>query len=215
MRLRMIPWLCPVLAVLLCSCRLSSSHSWSSENVVAATPMTLHSFEFTDRGAFRIADDGGRPCLELFREADYAPPHRSPKGMAIVIGGGVDDFVLEVEAKQTGREYPHRDLVFVFGWRDAAHFCYAHLASGADASAHHIQLVDGADRRPVTTWRTSGVAWGDGWHRIRVERRGHSVTVGFDGEPVLRGEVPAWRGSVGLGSFDDTGRFRELRVTQG
>ena len=123
--------LAAVLAMLLCSCRLSSSHSSSSVSATAATPMDLQSFECTDPGAFRIAEDDGVPCLELYRDADYAPPHRSPKAMAIVKGASADDFVLEVEAKQTGREYPHRDLVFVFGWRDPAHFCYAHLASQA------------------------------------------------------------------------------------
>jgi hypothetical protein len=143
-----------LLPMLLCSCAMSWSRSWSSVSVTAATPMALPSFEFTDPAAFRIAEDEGLPCLELYRDADYSPPHRSPKAMAIVVGDGVDDFVLEVEAKQTGREYPHRDLVFVFGWRDAAHFCYAHLASGADASAHHVQLVDGADRMAPTGGRS-------------------------------------------------------------
>jgi hypothetical protein len=34
--------------------------------------------------------------------------------------------------------------------------------------------------------------------------------VTFDGELVLRGCVPPWRGRIGIGSFDDTGRFRDL-----
>ncbi|HLQ37672.1 MAG TPA: hypothetical protein VK348_07715, partial [Planctomycetota bacterium] len=124
------------------------------------------------------------------------------------------DFILEVQAKQTGPEYPHRDLVIVFAWRDAAHFAYAHLASTADDNAHQIMLVDGADRRPFTTGRSQGVAWGDGWHTVRVVRRAQLVSVLFDGgeTAVLSGQVPAWRGRIGLGSFDDTGRFDDLRV---
>jgi hypothetical protein len=116
-------------------------------------------------------------------------------------------------AQQTGREYPHRDLVLVFAYRDPAHFAYAHLASSADENAHHVMLVDGADRRPVSTGRTDGVAWGTGWHRLELRRRGEQVEVSFDGgAPVLVGRVPAWRGRVGIGSFDDTGRFRALRL---
>src|SRR5689334_13760831 len=129
----------PALAALLCACQASPRSGQPGSTVMV--PMQLTSFEFTDRAAFKIATADGTPCLELFQDASYTPPHRSPKAMAIATSPEAEDFVLEVEAQQTGPEYPHRDLVFVFGWRDAAHFCYAHLASAADANAHHVQLV--------------------------------------------------------------------------
>jgi hypothetical protein len=44
-------------------------------------------------------------------------------------------------------------------------------------------------------------------------RRGSQVQAFFDGgSPVLRAEVPVQVGRVGIGSFDDTGRFSDLRV---
>jgi hypothetical protein len=168
----------------------------------------LGAFDCTDRAAFRCADG----ALELFAAANYSPPHRSPLGLAILRGQEFGDCEITVEAQQSGPEYPHRDLVVVFAWRDAAHFAYAHLASQADANAHQVMLVDGADRRPVTIRRTRGVAWGDRWHELRLLRHGTRVTVCFDGEEALVAEVPAVRGRIGLGSFDDTGRFRNLRV---
>jgi hypothetical protein len=198
----------------LCACQAAHPDDGAGA-ITIRPPIELGAFECTDTGAFRIADDDGQACLELFRAASYHPPHRSPLGIALVNGVVAGDFVFEVDARQTGPEYPHRDLVFVFGWRDADHFCYAHLASEADDNAHHVQVVDGADRTPVTTWRTAGVAWGSRWHDIRVERRGTAVTVRFDGREVLRGEVPAWRGRLGVGSFDDTARFRALQITAG
>jgi hypothetical protein len=179
-------------------------------------PLRLDAFDCTDPAAFRIASEDGEPCLDLFAASSYRPPHRSPLALALVAGPPVGDFTLTVEARQTGREYPHRDLVLVFGHRDAAHFGYVHLASAADANAHHVQVVDGADRRPVTTARSGGVAWGSGWHLLRLERRGRRVAVFFDGgeEPVLQGLVPPWPGRVGVGSFDDTGRFRRLTLAR-
>ena len=174
----------------------------------------LQRFELTDPNAFRWAtDEDGKGCLELHAASDYRPPHRSPLAMALLREPTFDDFVLRVKAKQTGREYPHRDLVLAFACRDAAHFAYAHLASAADPNAHQIMLVDGADRRPVTTSRTNGVAWGDAWHDLELRRSGTRVEVVFDGTEVLAGEVPAGAGRVGVGSFDDTGRFRELVIT--
>jgi hypothetical protein len=170
---------------------------------------SLAAFDCTDAAAFRGTADG----LELFAAAKHAPPHRSPLGLAILREHEFGDCEITVEVLSTKSEYPHRDLVVVFGWRDTAHFAYAHLASAADASAHHVMLVDGADRRPVTIHRSRGVAWGNRWHEVRLVRRGTRVTVFFDGDEALVAEVPAWRGRIGLGSFDDTGRFRDLRVT--
>ncbi|MBM4062213.1 MAG: hypothetical protein FJ265_14120 [Planctomycetes bacterium] len=177
-----------------------------------AAPDTRARFTFTDPAAFRWIEADGQPCLELFAAARYQPPHRSPLAIALLREPQLGDFTLRVEASQTGREYPHRDLVLVFAYRDPAHFAYAHLASKGDATAHHVMLVDGKDRRPVTTHRTEGVAWGNGWHRLELRRDGTRVEVRFDGELALAGEVPAWRGAAGLGSFDDTGRFRALAI---
>lgn len=175
----------------------------------------LAAFDYTDPSVWRIVADGPGPALELTGAPAWRPPHRSPLGLAILKMPDVGDFTLQVRARQTGREYPHRDLVFVFGWRDPAHFCYAHLASAADETAHHIHVVDAADRRPLTTARSQGVAWGDGWHLVRIDRRGEVVQVFFDdsSEPVLAAVVPRWSGRLGLGSFDDTGRFMDLRIT--
>lgn len=169
-------------------------------------------WHFTDPHAFRWVDDGDRGCLELYAASSYQPPHRSPLGLALLREPEFGEGTLRVRCKQTGREYPHRDLVIAFAYRDAAHFAYAHLASRGDGSAHHVMLVDGADRRPVTTWRTAGVQWGDGWHTVELLRIGTHVEVRFDGNAVLAGEVPPGPGKVGVGSFDDTGRFRDLEI---
>jgi hypothetical protein len=171
-------------------------------------------WDFTDPDAFRWlgAAQADGPCLDLFAAAAYRPPHRSPLAIALLRGPSFGDLDLRVSARQTGREYAHRDLVLVFAWRDAAHFAYAHLASQADANAHHVMLVDGADRRPATVERSAGVTWGDGWHELQLVRRGRRVEVAFDGRVVLVADVPLGAGRVGLGSFDDTGRFRDLRL---
>lgn len=179
------------------------------------TSSSIAGLEFTDPNCWSLGvDDQRGPCLELREGCKYQPPHRSPLGLAVLRTPAVADFDLEVEARQTGREYPHRDLCIALAFTDADHFAYAHLASIGDANAHQVMLVDGADRRPVTLSRTKGVTWGDGWHHLRVQRRGHIVRVWFDEaqEPVLTGDVPLGAGCIGLGSFDDPGRFRALRL---
>jgi len=179
------------------------------------TTAELADWEFTDPAAWRWSADEstGAGCLELFAASSYEPPYRSPLGLAILRGVEFGDFTMKVKARQTGREYGHRDLCFVFAWRDPSHYLYAHLATKADPNAHQVMLVDGAPRRPVTVERTDGVTWGDGWHDVELRRRGTAVEVFFDGGRVMRAEAPDWKGRVGLGSFDDTGRFRDLVVT--
>ena len=117
---------------------------------------------------------------------------------------------------QTGREYGHRDLCLFYGFVDAAHYAYVHLATTPDANAHNVFLVDGADRRPLASIPAEGVDWGtDEWHRVRVERAGTQVRVFFDRapDPLFVVEDPtSGVGRVGVGSFDDTGRFAELVV---
>lgn len=165
-------------------------------------------WELTDPAAWRVGADE----LELHGVSAYEPPYRSPLSLAVLRDATFDDFDFEVEARSTCREYGHRDLVIVFAYRDAAHYAYAHFATAADANAHHVMLVDGAPRRPVTVERTTGVVWGDQWHLLEVRRRGESVEVFFDRERVMTAVVPVGRGRVGVGSFDDTGVFRALAV---
>lgn len=174
----------------------------------------LERWEFTDPAAFRWCRDdaSGGGCLELHQRAEYQPPHRSPHSIAILRDEEFGDFVMRVKARSTTADYNHLDLCFIFGYRDPAHYLYAHLATRADPNAHQVMLVDDAPRRPVTVERTEGVAWGSDWHDVELRRLGTAVVVRFDGEVVMRAEVPDWPGRIGLGSFDDTGRFRDLEI---
>jgi hypothetical protein len=178
----------------------------------------LDDYVFSDRNAWRVGAMAGNACLELATASGYEPPHRSPKGMAVLATPAVGSFVLEADLMQTGREYSHRDMCVFFGVRDAAHYYYAHIASQADDVSHQIHIVDGADRRPIATSRSAGVEWGQQrWHRVRVERDLGSgvVQVYFDDmeNPVLTArDVTLTSGYVGFGSFDDVGRIDNVRL---
>lgn len=175
--------------------------------------LSLDAMTFTDRNAWRWSDESNVPSLELYRASEYQPPHRSPHNIAL-LPVSRENFVLEADLMQTGREYGHRDLCLFFGYRDPSHFYYVHLATSPDQNAHNIFLVDDAPRRPLTDVSEEGVNWGqEEWHHVRLERRGKEIQVSFDGEVVLRavdGTFPS--GQLGLGSFDDTGRFANIRV---
>lgn len=174
---------------------------------------TFAEYDFTDAAAWRPLEGGG---LELFAKAGYEPPFRSPTGLAL-LRGEYGSFEMTLEAQSTGRQYGHRDLCFVFGYQDPAHYYYVHLAPAPDQHAHNAFLVDGAARRALLPVQAEGMEWDDEWHQLRVVRdvQAGTVEVYVDGgeEPVIALEDRTLGvGRVGLGSFDDTGRFRGVRV---
>jgi len=178
----------------------------------------LDRWEFTDPKAWKIVEEEGNSVLALVRPSRYEPSVRSPKSIAWIKGLDVGDFVLEVDAKQTGREYGHRDLCFFFCKQDESHFYYVHLATAADDYANSVFLVNGAPRVSIAKERTSGTDWGSNvWRKIRIRRTvadGH-IEVFFDDmdTPVMIAEDTTFTsGPIGLGSFDDIGRFDNLRI---
>ena len=180
-----------------------------------ADASALDDFTFSDKRAWKYGNEGGRGYLGLEGGSKYKPKHRSPLNIALIDDLLLADFVIEAEAWQTGREYGHRDLSLFFGFEGPNRYYYAHLATEPDDRAHNIFLVDNADRAPLGAIPDEGVDWGKGWKRVRVERRDGALRVYFDGEKdptVSTDRDPLGWGRVGVGSFDDSGRFSKVRI---
>jgi len=175
-------------------------------------------WEMTDPNAWAVVEEESNKVLALERPSVYEPPFRSPLNIARVKGLELTDFILEVRVKQTGKDYGHRDLCFFFGYQDPAHFYYAHLATKADEHANSIFIVNGAPRVSIADERTPGTDWGRGvYHTVRVERTtaDGAIRVYFNDleKPIMSAVDKTFlSGGVGLGSFDDTGRFDNVRI---
>ncbi len=174
-------------------------------------------WRMTDPKAWAIIEENGNHVLALQRSSDYEPKVRSPLSIALVSDLKVGSFVLEATLKQTGRDYNHRDLCLFFGHNGPSKFYYIHLATKADDHAHSIFLVNDAARVSVAKERTEGVAWDDEYHLIRVTRDAESgqIRVFFDDmeRPIMQAVDKTFlSGTIGLGSFDDTGTFDNIRL---
>lgn len=191
----------------------------------AADPKVFHEdFEqgmnrwvMTDAKVWSGVEDEGDHALSLTGSSDYAPPVRSPLNIARIKDFKAGSFVADIQAKQTGREYGHRDLCFFFGYQDPSHFYYVHLATKADEHANSIFLVNGAPRVSIAKTRTDGTDWANGYHHIRLVRNveSGSVEVFFDdmSKAVMTAEDKTFgEGGFGVGSFDDTGNFDDITV---
>ncbi|HUG42647.1 MAG TPA: hypothetical protein VMN76_00275 [Acidobacteriota bacterium] len=178
----------------------------------------LDRWEFTDPDAWRLEMLNGNPVLSLFQNSRYEPPVRSPLNIALIRDQEFENFLLEVRMESTSREYDHRDLCLFFGWQGPTRFYYAHLATVADPHANSIFLVDDEPRVSIAEERTDGTRWKDGrFHTVRVRRNVENglILVYFDddSEPIMRAtDRTLGKGRIGVGSFDDPGRFDRVRI---
>ena len=179
---------------------------------------SLDEWQATDPSAWRIEEepDGGK-VLALFRESNYQPEVRSPFNINLIKGIEIGSFVLELKLKSTTEDYNHRDLCLFFGYQDPSHFYYVHLGKTADPHANSIFIVDGEPRVSIATTRSDGTDWDEKWHRVRLVRdlKKGTIEVYFDdmNQSIMTAKHDRFAsGRIGVGSFDDTGQFDDIRL---
>lgn len=214
-----IHFLCIFLAgTLILITTFNSNAENCKEPVIANISDNINDWQFTDPKAWTLSkDEEGNSVLCLNESSNYEPPVRSPKSIALIKDKEWENFTLVIQAKQTGKEYGHRDLCFFFGYQDPSHFYYVHIATKADDHAHSIFLVNGAPRVSIAKDRTQGVDWGNDYHQIKITRNTTTgkIEVFFDDmkKPIMSTEDKTFlKGKIGLGSFDDTGCFKQLKI---
>lgn len=175
-------------------------------------------WEILDPRGWRVADgEDGHVLSQHLKASDYKPPHRSPTHMALLRAPMVTDFEYTVRIKSTHEDYGHRDVCLFFGFQDEAHFYYVHMGKEMDPFANQIFIVNGANRKKISTKTTDGTPWDEAWHTVRVVRdtQSGSIKVFWDDqrEPIMTAtdKTFTW-GNVGVGSFDDTADFDNVEL---
>ncbi|MEI6464495.1 MAG: hypothetical protein WCQ89_07200 [Verrucomicrobiota bacterium] len=189
---------------------------------IAAEPVraldTPEAWTMADPTAWVWNKEEGQTVLTLKKQQDYRPKVRSPFDLAWFKTTEWKSFTLTVEGQLTKFDEGNNDLCLAFAGQDDTRFYYAHLGEKADGNHHQIHLVDHADRRPITATRTGGTPWQPGqWHRLKLvhDTVTGKIAVYFDDmeKPVLTAQDKTLgHGWIGLGSFDDLGRFRNLQL---
>ena len=177
----------------------------------------LDQWQLTDPAAWRIEQANGTKALSLFKESAYRAKVRSPYGIALIKDVVVGSFVMDLQMFSTTRDYPHRSLCLFFGHQDPTHYYYVHIAKNADPVANTILVVDGKDRVTIAKTTSKGTEWGTGWHNVRLVRDIDKGTIElfFDDmtKPIMTAVDHRFKaGRVGVGSFDDTGRFDNIKI---
>ena len=169
---------------------------------------------------WKVIDTPKGKAYSLFeKDPKFKTAHRSPFTYSLVKDIKVGDFVLEVDANSTVAEYAHRDLCLFFGFQDPDHYYYVHMASKTDDHANQIFIVNGKDREKISKETTAGTNWTDTYHHIRIIRVASVglIQVYFDDmkKPIMVAVDKTFgAGQVGVGSFDDTGDFRNFKLSK-
>jgi hypothetical protein len=173
---------------------------------------------FTDPKAWKWSKEENGGALELKQQSQYTPAVRSPVNIALIADKVFTDFILVADLIQTGKEYGHRDMCLFFGFQNPTNFYYTHIATAADDHAHNVFIVKNAPRTKIAKQTTKGVNWGlNVWHKVRLERKvaDGTIKVYFDDltKPIMVAEDKTFgAGSIGFGSFDDTGKVDNIRI---
>ena len=174
----------------------------------------LDAWTLDGSGAWTIRDG----LLLLEKAGVPAGPIRRPGALAILKTPALGDSSIEVELRSDAPEdVIRRDLLLVAGWQSPTRHYYVHLSAIRDDVHNGIFVVDNADRRRIDDKSDRPALKDRAWHTARLVRTASTgrLEVFVDGEttPIMTAtdrSIPS--GRLGVGSFDDAGAFRGIRV---
>ncbi|MBI2689197.1 MAG: hypothetical protein HYX27_23075 [Acidobacteria bacterium] len=158
----------------------------------------------------------GADVLELVQKHEPGKPRR-PSQFALLQEGPWAAFTLDVEVKRNGKS-----LILVFAHQDDDHFNYAHISvdDPARQNVHNgIFHVFGGDRVRISPLEGGpGVLPTQEWTPVKLVWSGKTGEVicyanGKTSGAMRAVDLSIKHGRVGLGSFNETGAFRNLKVT--
>src|SRR5688500_14456766 len=175
----------------------------------------LADWDLDGNGRWRVSGQ----TLVLEKEGVPGGTLRRPAALAMLNGDPLTDLTMKLELRSTApADLAVRDVQLIVGYQSPSQFYYVHLSAKTDAVHNGIFIVDNADRKRIDQPNPMAYLTDQAWHRLRLERnvRTGSITVFFDDNPtpILSAvdKTLTW-GRVGVGSFDETGEFRNVEVT--
>jgi hypothetical protein len=173
-----------------------------------------------DPSHWRVAPDSGSMVYEL-TAAGTPGPVRAPTSRSVLSGYDVASFEFSGRVRcDTDPAIPVRDMCVFFHYQDPAHFYYVHFAGSSDEVHNIIGLVNGADRVKINAEPAGGSVFrltDRAWHAFKVtcDATTGEIRAYLDDmtAPILTArDRTLAHGLVGVGSFDDTGAFDDLKL---
>jgi len=184
----------------------------------AADTLKVFGREWSVRVAsdWKVEQDGGTEVLGLAQNRGPLPGPRRPIQFALTDVPDYRTLTVEADVKPLGRS-----LLIVFAYRDEAHFNYAHLSTdtGAKQPVHNgVFHVYGGERVRISNGAgPASFPENNRWYRVKLthDTRTGAVSVTVDGREAaaLKAmDLSLGAGKAGLGSFDETAEFKNVRI---
>jgi len=159
-----------------------------------------------------VVDDNGNNALFL-NTTSYQPLSGNRLGEYIVSPDSYGDFTLTAEAKTNETSgNTNADYAMVFGFQDGENYYY--MLFNRTMSNAQLFLVDGGVRQEIATV-TQSLLIDDEYHDVEVRRTGDTIEVRFDNTMVVQIVDSIFlTGKLGLGSFNDSAYFDNIRITK-
>jgi len=166
---------------------------------------------------WKLDAGNGAETLSLTQGKEPLPGPRRPFQFALTSVPDYATVTVEADAKPLGRS-----VMIVFAYQDEAHFDYAHFSidTGEKQPVHNgIFHVYGGERVRISNARGPAAFAATGnWYHLKLMHNAStgSVAATVDGQAVaalVATDVSLGAGKVGIGSFDETGEFKNVRIT--
>ena len=153
--------------------------------------------------------------LRMLKPRPQEKNPRRPVQFALAQTGNYSDIEINVDVKRNAKS-----MIIVYAYEKEGHFNYAHLsADTARAQPHHngVFHVYGGERVRISAETGPAALVTPDWHKVRLvhDARTGKVPVTVDGKRVPSIEATdasLGAGRVGLGSFDETAQFRNVKI---
>ena len=165
---------------------------------------------------WKVDQEDGAPVLRLVEHRGPLPGPRRPIQFALADAEYSRRVTVEGDVKPLGAS-----LLIVFAYRDAAHFDYAHLSvdTGTKQPVHNgVFHVYGGERVRISSEQGPAAFSATGrWHHVKLTHDASTgkVSVMVNGEalPALDAvDKSLGAGRVGIGSFDETGVYKNISI---
>ncbi len=189
--------------------------------VLTASAATLHIFGHNwtvpEASDWQIQKDGDAEVLRLQTARGPVPGPRRPIQFALSDMPDAREATVEADIQPL-----KRSVIIVYAYQDEAHFNYAHLSTDtAQKQPVHngIFHVFGGERVRISSQAgPASFPAINRWYHVKLVFNGTtgSVDVSVDNQaiPALHAvDLSLTHGKVGIGSFDETGEFKNVKLT--
>ena len=176
----------------------------------------LSKWKLDGSGLWKISHDE----LILYKAGTPSGPIRRPSALAILKTKPYKSVSIEADVKSTAdTSVIRRDIDFIIDYNSPDEFYYVHLAGITDDVHNGIFIVNNADRKRIDSGKGKPQITDTKWHHVEVVRDADNgnikVFVDNSKQPVLQAsDLTFKQGQIGVGSFDDTCKFKNIVVQE-